>query len=1007
MAKERRLIESTKFPIDLVNDKSGGEKQGGGRPPFWEMVFWWTRKPLIGARSIIAASLLPEDVDVEKFEKKVMLNEKTPHRYDPDIPDEWMKYFDGKRLFDPFAGFGSIPLEGSRLGLDITASELLPTPYIFLKCVLDYPSKYGKELVEGVKKWGDWVTERLRDDDDMRELYEYDEDVAVYIGSWEVRCPHCYKWTPLIGNWWLARVKDKKGYKRLAFIDYEKRDDDIGIKVVDINDVVKKEVARTGLGKANDIIANAKVDPKSGEIFIGGEGKAREGERKYEVPSSNLESRRKQATCLNCGSLIRFVDSEGDHYIDKKDVPKENRDNLEWFVKWALKRYHDGDEQFARQRLFVKVKKINGDLVFEPCDEGDNKKLERAKKKIKELEREGDADIPTEPIPPYGSLLFGALQIVGFGMTNWYKLFNPRQLLTIVKLVKLIREAGKKAEEEKIKEGWEKEEAFDYAEAVVSYLASALCKFIDYNSICAGWNQSLIMGHSLSMRGIAMIWNFFEENPFIKWTGSWYRNMEALLDNLNYFKSAHHLAKRKNAETELFNKVLIDDATTLSKINEKFDIIVTDPPYADDVAYTELSDFYYVWLKRALSDIEDRKLVPRFHANAFFKKIGYKDVEIKTQWQELAKREVSTQAGRFLGNGNHYKRAAEHFQNLLTQSFISMGDHLKEDGLLVTYYAHTSPDAWATLLSAGWKGAKATITNAFPLTTESAQSVVSRGKLALNTSIVVVWRIGKQEEERNILDIQDEIIESAKKRAKELIGDGYIGRDILVGTMAAALNIVTKYKELYDSREILTVNKLLVDYIYPFTAIGIAESLREMVIIESLRRKANVGKITSPEALFYLLVKSLFSSKEKMTTKRMDRNDIYLLRISTKVDVNKLKNANIIEKVGDKYRLEEPNSHEISAIERFLKERKINLAKPKIINSVDMLHIMEYYSQLYPLKKLKEKWEGMEEKYPIETKECFTLASILYQILPKIDDEKMLAGEFVSGIRGEKLEVEV
>jgi len=54
----KRFIETTKFPIDLVNDKSGGEKQGGGRPPFWEMVFWWTRKPLIGARAVVAAEWL-------------------------------------------------------------------------------------------------------------------------------------------------------------------------------------------------------------------------------------------------------------------------------------------------------------------------------------------------------------------------------------------------------------------------------------------------------------------------------------------------------------------------------------------------------------------------------------------------------------------------------------------------------------------------------------------------------------------------------------------------------------------------------------------------------------------------------------------------------------------------------------------------------------------------------------------------------------------------------------
>jgi len=61
-----------------------------------------------------------------------------------------------------------------------------------------------------------------------------------------------------------------------------------------------------------------------------------------------------------------------------------------------------------------------------------------------------------------------------WGFDKWYKLFNPRQLLTLVKLVKLIREAGKQIEQEKIREGLSKEKAFKYAEAITTYLAIAL-----------------------------------------------------------------------------------------------------------------------------------------------------------------------------------------------------------------------------------------------------------------------------------------------------------------------------------------------------------------------------------------------------------------------------------------------------------------------------------------------------------------------------------------------------
>lgn len=213
---EKSFIESISFPFSTISEASEPEK-GPGRPPHWEMVFWWTRKPLISARAIIAGCLLPEETNQLHFQRSIGINihkrgaygkpvfKKTPHRINPELK------FKGVKLLDPFAGFGSIPLEGLRLGLDVTAVELLPTAYVFLKAVLEYPAKYGENLVRDVEKWGNWVVERLKEDPLIKELYE--EDVAVYIGSWEVKCPHCGKWTPLIGNWWLARVKGNEFLK--------------------------------------------------------------------------------------------------------------------------------------------------------------------------------------------------------------------------------------------------------------------------------------------------------------------------------------------------------------------------------------------------------------------------------------------------------------------------------------------------------------------------------------------------------------------------------------------------------------------------------------------------------------------------------------------------------------------------------------------------------------------------------------------------------------------------
>ena len=259
---DRRFIESPYFPVAEISEASRVEK-GPGRPPHWEMVFWWTRKPLISARAIIAGCLLPENTNPRNFLKSIGVEikgrkldghlsfKRSPHRNDPKI-----RFNSDVSLLDPFAGFGSIPLEALRLGLSATAVELLPTAYVFLKAVLEYPAKYGKRLVRDVEKWGNWVTEKLREDPLIRELY--DDDVAVYIGSWEIKWPHCKRWTPLVGNWWLARVRGKNGYKRLAWMEPVIEEGNVKIRVVDLNRILGDNAVENARVSGLRVAANGK-----------------------------------------------------------------------------------------------------------------------------------------------------------------------------------------------------------------------------------------------------------------------------------------------------------------------------------------------------------------------------------------------------------------------------------------------------------------------------------------------------------------------------------------------------------------------------------------------------------------------------------------------------------------------------------------------------------------------------------------------------------------------------
>ncbi|MCW1297651.1 MAG: DUF1156 domain-containing protein, partial [Candidatus Rehaiarchaeum fermentans] len=702
-----KFIETDKFPIDRINEASAKEKNRGGMPPIWEMAFWWTRKPLIGARSIIAASILPESVDKNEFLRLVRLDSSAsnvPHNSNPVQIPSLKDFFKNAKLLDPFAGFGSIPLEAIRLGVgEVVASDFLPTAYVFLKAVLEIP-KWARDnnlhetLIKDVEKWGNWILDELRKDPEIQELY--DDDAEGYIGSWEIRCPHCGNYTPLIGSWWLAKTVSGKGdneetnleeegtkkgnFERLAFMVPKNINNKIYIDVIDLN----KELSRDKI--------NAKVNTRQGIVEAYG--------KKYKVQQPNIDAKRNTATCLICNNPIK-----GGKAFYVRDALRDWNENLEKYLAGEITKEQLLNSK-ARPRIIVKIKK---NIVFEKIV--DQEKLWKALEMLKQIW--GDPDIPIEPTPEYESRTMP----IPYGFDKFFKFFNPRQLLTMVKIVKLIREAGKRIEEEKLKV-WDKDKARKYAEAIVTYLAIALAKYSDYNSISSYWHSSLlIIGHGFAMRGLRIMWNWVDNSPFSDLSGSFAKSLSSVLKGIQYLIDAI-----SNSPSKV--KVLLDDATKLDKITEKFDLIVTDPPYRDDVPYTELSDFHYVWLKRALSDVKEvagvLMRVPKFHPEAFFDDAGN---EIETQWERFADREISENEGRvkyFSKNVNAFER----FKQLLSEAFKTIADRLKENGILVTYYAHTTPEAWEALLEAGWSKTGLRITKTYRFATESLQRVTARGK---------------------------------------------------------------------------------------------------------------------------------------------------------------------------------------------------------------------------------------------------------------------------------------
>ncbi|MCC6023569.1 MAG: DUF1156 domain-containing protein, partial [Thaumarchaeota archaeon] len=519
---------------------------------------------------------------------------------------------------------------------------------------------------------------------------------------------------------------------------------------------------------------------------------------------------------------------------------------------------------------------------------------------------------------------------------------------------------------------------FKYAEAVATYLAIVLCKQADWNSMASGWQLSyLIAAHTLAMRGIAMVWNWGEYNPFSNYRGTWEAMSKNVIEGLSYLVNVI-------SSSSGVVKVLLDDATSLSRLgDERFDLIVTDPPYRDDVAYAELSDFYYVWLKRALSEVVDVGGVlvrrPRFLPEAFFDEFGN---EVEVQWKRFALRDVSEVEGRAnvfgsvnVGGKNVPVGSFDYFKYLLGESFRAMTARLKDNGVLVTYYAHTSPDAWEALLEAGWQGAGLRISATHALVTESPQRVTARGATTLDMSIVVVWR-GRASGEA----LADEVYARAVEVCSEIAGRyrraGYEGVNLFVSTLGCVLSQFTQYRRVVG---VGGLEELVRGYIYPATAAAIARAL------------AGAEARLSPTSEFYALAKVLVDRGRRLR-RRLDRSTAVILAIGTRTDLDRLRALRIVDRADGDLVLLEPQSlrDARTAIEELLRERGLNPQATTFNTAVDVLHVLESLALVMRREELRRRVDELRSRNPVLVDEALDLARVLATTLPENDVERGL-----------------
>ena len=373
-------------------------------------------------------------------------------------------------------------------------------------------------------------------------------------------------------------------------------------------------------------------------------------------------------------------------------------------------------------------------------------------KRLRALERELDCERPHEALQ--GKLRD---QLPNYGVDTYRELFTPRQLLVLFTLVKHIRKVHAEMRDAGM--------AADRARALATYFAMAFGRFaIAFNKF-ARWEPSVqrTLGAIGDRQALKMIYDFSEINCFENTAGC----LPFALDREAY--CIRELAKVKNPST-----VTRGNAEKLFYDDETFDAVITDPPYYSSIYYADFSAFFYVWLKRIVGDLYPEHF---------------------TLPAPPKRREAVAQPSE---HGGDAKKANAHYQDMMRRSFAEARRVLKPGAPLVCVYAHRTTEGWATLIRA-LVDAGLTVTEAWPVQTESRGRVNALGAAALSDSIFFVARrreaagAGQYETE-----VEPELHRIARERVTTLWagGKGIGGADLLMAAVGAGLRAYTRFAKV-------------------------------------------------------------------------------------------------------------------------------------------------------------------------------------------------------------------
>ena len=377
-----------------------------------------------------------------------------------------------------------------------------------------------------------------------------------------------------------------------------------------------------------------------------------------------------------------------------------------------------------------------------------------------------------------------------YGLDEWWKLFTPRQLSALTTFSDLLPEVAEKAKADAVDAGFVDDGvrlrdggsgATAYADALVTYLAFAIDKCADYWSTISTWAQQGFIRSTFARQAIPMTWDFAEVNPFSSSTGNWTAMTDWIckaIGNLPGIGEAEAIQRDARARVQESSGAAIS----------------TDPPYYDNISYADLSDFFFVWLRRNLSDV----------------------------WPDECATLLTPKADELIANryrAGSKEAAEEHFESGMAEFMADVRANHHADVPSTIYYAYKATETkddevqstgWATFLQAV-VDAGLQVTATWPMRTERPGRMIEVGTNALASSIVLACR---PRSENAPLASRGEFVaalEAELPDAVRVLQSGNVAPvDMAQSTIGPGIAVFSRYSKVIDAAgQAMTVSDAL------------------------------------------------------------------------------------------------------------------------------------------------------------------------------------------------------